>query len=157
MIVESLQEIFDYKTLYEKLRFDKNVPTHRISEEAVEFPIIITENDLFYTINFEEGPMTGIFLDQRDVRNKIMSLDLKKPMLNLFAYSGGFSVAAAKNGLETVNVDIAKRSLELIEQNFALNEINIDKQLLYTMDVFDMLKYCARKKMLFDLDRYRST
>ncbi|TDL98840.1 class I SAM-dependent rRNA methyltransferase [Macrococcus brunensis] len=151
VIVESLQEVFDYKTLYEKLRFDKNVPTHRISEEAVEFPIIITENDLFYTINFEEGPMTGIFLDQRDVRNKIMSLDLKKPMLNLFAYSGGFSVAAAKNGLETVNVDIAKRSLELIEQNFALNEINIDKQLLYTMDVFDMLKYCARKKMLFDL------
>ncbi|TDM03875.1 class I SAM-dependent rRNA methyltransferase [Macrococcus carouselicus] len=150
-IVESLREVFHYKTLHEKLRFDKNVPTHRISEESVEFPIIITENNLFYTIHFEEGPMTGLFLDQRDVRNKIMSLDLEGPMLNLFAYSGGFSVAAAKNGMETVSVDIAKRSLELIEQNFALNEINVDKQLLYTMDVFDMLKYCLRKRMKFDL------
>ncbi|GGA98024.1 class I SAM-dependent rRNA methyltransferase [Macrococcus hajekii] len=152
-VVESLREVFQYTTLHEKLRFDHNVPTHRVSEENVEFPIIIKENNLFYTIHFEDGPMTGIFLDQRDVRSKIMTLPLEEgqSMLNLFAYSGGFSVAAAKNGMETVSVDIAKRSLELIEQNFALNEINIDQQLLYTMDVFDMMKYCKRKRMRFDL------
>lgn len=151
-VLTAVRAIFDFNSIYEKLRFEKDVPTFLLSDKAVEFPIIVKENNLFYTIHFEDGPMTGIFLDQRDVRNKIQSLPLEEgTMLNLFAYSGGFSVAAAKNGMLTTSVDIAKRSLELIEQNFALNELTLDDHYRYTLDVFDMFKYCYRKKLSYDL------
>ncbi|TDM12364.1 class I SAM-dependent rRNA methyltransferase [Macrococcus lamae] len=151
-VLTALKSVFNYESIYEKLRFEKEVPTYLLTDTPTEFPIIIEENNLFYTINFEDGPMTGIFLDQRDVRNKILSLPLEEgTMLNLFAYSGGFSVAAAKNGMDTTSVDIAKRSLELIEQNFALNELTLDNHFRYTLDVFDMFKYCRRKNLLYDL------
>ncbi|KAA1042797.1 class I SAM-dependent rRNA methyltransferase [Macrococcus equipercicus] len=151
-VLTALKAVFNYETIYEKLRFDREVPTHLLTDKPAEFPLIIQENNLFYTIHFEEGPMTGIFLDQRDVRNKILALPLEEgTMLNLFAYSGGFSVAAAKNGMSTTSVDIAKRSLELIEQNFGLNELPLDDHFRYTLDVFDMFKYCSRKKLSYDL------
>lgn len=151
-IIEAIKAVFDYKTIYEKLRYDKNVPTNVVSDKEAEFPIIIKENNLHYMIDLTDGAMTGLFLDQRDVRKKLQQMHTKhKDMLNLFAYSGGFSVAVGTNGYKTTNVDIAKRSIELMEQNFALNEMNLETQTFITMDAFDALAYFARHLKTFDI------
>lgn len=150
-IVEAIVQVFEYKSIFEKLRYDKNVTTHQLTEETVEFPIVILENNLNYMIDLNDGAMTGLFLDQRDVRKKLLKLDTKgKDFLNLFAYSGGFSIAAATNGYHTTNVDIAKRSIELMEQNFAINELAIENQKFFTLDAFDALKYFSRHLKTFD-------
>lgn len=151
IILQAMDEVFSFQTIHEKLRFKQDVPTQQVTKEEVEFPVIVMENGIFYLIHFYEGPMTGIFLDQRDVRNKIMQLPVEGKMLNLFAYSGGFSLAAAKNGMMTTNVDIAKRSLELIEQNFGINELDFSGHTNYSLDVFDMFKYCRRHRLTYDL------
>ncbi|PKE65072.1 class I SAM-dependent rRNA methyltransferase [Macrococcoides caseolyticum] len=151
-IIEAVKAVFQYKTIYEKLRYDKNVPTNQVSDEGTEFPIIIKENNLHYMIDLTDGAMTGLFLDQRDVRKKLLQMDTKHhDMLNLFAYSGGFSVAVGSNGYKTTNVDIAKRSIELMRQNFALNEMNLDDQTFITMDAFDALAYFTRHLKTFDI------
>lgn len=151
-IVEAIKQVFEYKSLFEKLRYDKNVTTHQITEGSVEFPIMILENNLNYMIDLNDGPMTGLFLDQREVRKKLLKINTKgKDFLNLFSYSGGFSVAAATNGYYTTNVDIANRSIELMEQNFAINEIDVTAQQFYTLDAFDALKYFARHLKTFDI------
>ncbi|MCE4956934.1 class I SAM-dependent rRNA methyltransferase [Macrococcoides caseolyticum] len=150
-IVEAIMQVFDYQSIFEKLRYDKNVSTHQITDETVEFPIMILENNLNYMIDLNDGAMTGLFLDQRDVRKKLLKLETKgNALLNLFAYSGGFSVAGATNHYHTTNVDIAKRSIELMTQNFAINDINLDEQTFYTLDAFDALKYFARHLKTFD-------
>lgn len=151
VIVEAIQQIFEYKSIFEKLRYDKNVTTHQITDETVEFPIMILENNLSYMIDLNDGAMTGLFLDQRDVRKKLLKLETKgNDFLNLFAYSGGFSIAAATNSYKTTNVDIAKRSIQLMEQNFAINELPLESQKFYTLDAFDALKYFARHLNTFD-------
>lgn len=151
VIVEAIQQIFEYKSIFEKLRYDKNVTTHQITDETIEFPIMILENNLSYMIDLNDGAMTGLFLDQRDVRKKLLKLETKgNDFLNLFAYSGGFSIAAATNSYKTTNVDIAKRSIELMEQNFAINELPLESQKFYTLDAFDALKYFARHLNTFD-------
>ncbi len=151
VIVEAIKQIFEYKSIFEKLRYDKNVTTHQITDETVEFPIMILENNLNYMIDLNDGAMTGLFLDQRDVRKKLLKLETKgNDFLNLFAYSGGFSIAAATNSYKTTNVDIAKRSIELMEQNFAINELPLEEQKFYTLDAFDALKYFARHLKTFD-------
>ncbi|RAI83040.1 class I SAM-dependent rRNA methyltransferase [Macrococcoides goetzii] len=151
VIVEAIQQIFEYKSIFEKLRYDKNVTTYQITDGTVEFPIMILENNLNYMIDLNDGAMTGLFLDQRDVRKKLLKLETKgNDFLNLFAYSGGFSIAAATNSYKTTNVDIAKRSIELMEQNFAINELPLESQKFYTLDAFDALKYFARHLKTFD-------
>lgn len=64
--------------------------------EAPDFPIVIEENFTFYNVDLDDGLMTGIFLDQKKyVRNYVIILQ-KKDILNLFSYTGAFSVVVAK-------------------------------------------------------------
>ncbi|WP_414044551.1 class I SAM-dependent rRNA methyltransferase [Macrococcus equi] len=150
-IIEAIKVVFEHKSIFEKLRYDKNVATHQLTDGDIEFPIMVLENNLNYTIDLNDGAMTGLFLDQRDVRKKLLKLETKgKDFLNLFAYSGGFSIAAATNGYHTTNVDIANRSIELMKQNFAINELVLDEQKFFTLDAFDALKYFARHLVTFD-------
>lgn len=151
IILEAVKRIFEYKTIYEKLRFEHDVPTHCLSETEADFPIMIEEHQLFYSIDFTEGPMTGLFLDQREVRKKLRRLNYPgKQMLNLFAYSGGFSLNCADIGMKTTNVDIANRSIELMKTNFGINSLDVEEQSYFTLDAFDALKYFKRHNKVFD-------
>ncbi len=66
-----------------------------------------------FAVNLNDGAMTGIFLDQRDMRQAIRDKYSEgKNVLNTFSYTGAFSVAAALGGaMKTTSVDLAKRSL----------------------------------------------
>ena len=92
-------KIVDYKGIYEKKRFDTKgqyiEQDDFVKGEQGDFPIIVKENGMNFAVNLNDGAMTGIFLDQRDMRQAIRDKYSEgKNVLNTFSYTGAFSVAA---------------------------------------------------------------
>ncbi|MGX4685948.1 class I SAM-dependent rRNA methyltransferase [Vagococcus sp. JNUCC 83] len=141
--------------VYEKVRFQaKGLPesTYLYGEQAPE-PLLIKENNVTYATYLNDGLMTGIFLDQRDVRSRLTDVFASgKTVLNTFSYTGAFSVASAMGGATaTTSVDLAKRSLEKTQEQFAVNGLTTDNQSIIVMDVFDYFKYAFKKQLTFDI------
>ena len=97
--------------------------------------------------------MTGIFLDQKNVRGALVNgLVAGKTLLNMFSYTGAFSVAAAVGGAsQTTSVDLAKRSLDKTREQFLVNGIEPDSQKIYVMDVFGYFNYAKKKNLTYDI------
>ncbi len=107
--------------------------------------VTIIENGIEYIVSIEEGQKTGFFLDQRAMRKKILGLSQGKRLLNCFAYTGGFSLAALKGGaLHVDSVDISPKACELAAR------MNSDpaRHKIWCQDVFEFLK---ASKMEYDL------
>lgn len=157
MILEALEASVSYKGIYEKKRFDTKgqylEDDDFVKGERGEFPLIVKENGLIFAIYLNDGAMVGVFLDQRDVRKKIREVYSKgKTVLNTFSYTGAFSVFAAAGGAtKTTSVDLAKRSLSKTTEQFEVNGIDVEKQDIIVMDVFDYFKYAKRKELSFDV------
>lgn len=144
------------KGVYETLRFqtDDLEPIQLVSGEVAPDPLIVKENNINYAVHLGESWMTGIFLDQRDVRSFINTQSQDMSVLNIFSYTGAFSVAAAVGGSNrTVSVDVANRSNELTKEQFALNDIEVEDSPheVRVMDVFNYLDYALKNKITYDL------
>lgn len=156
-IYQALREVVEVRGLYEKLRFNTNgqyvEQDDYVSGEKGEFPLIVMENGMKYAVDLNDGAMTGIFLDQRNVRKALRDHYAKgKTVLNTFSYTGAFSVAAVLGGATgTTSVDVAKRSLPKTIEQFAVNEIDYEAQDIKVMDVFDYFRYAARHELKFDV------
>ena len=156
-IITALKETTEFKAIYEKKRFDtkgKYVEQDDfVAGTPGDFPIIVKENDMNFAIDLNDGAMTGIFLDQRDVRRAIRDNYAEgKNMLNTFSYTGAFSVAAALGGAnKTTSVDLASRSLGKTIEQFSINGIDFEEQDIKVMDVFHYFKYAIRHELKFDL------
>ena len=140
---------------YEKIRFDtQGLPESQFiyGKEAPE-PLIVKENGVQFATYLNEGLMTGIFLDQKEVRGALVDgLALGKSVLNMFSYTGAFSVAAAMGGaVETTSVDLAKRSLKKTQEQFEVNGLDLEQQKIIVMDVFEYFKYASRKQLTYDV------
>ncbi|CAC9709162.1 Ribosomal RNA large subunit methyltransferase I [Enterococcus faecalis] len=140
---------------YEKIRFStKNLPESQFlyGEQAPE-PLLVTENGVQFATYLNEGLMTGIFLDQKEVRGRLVDgFAVGKTVLNMFSYTGAFSVAAAMGGaVATTSVDLAKRSLPKTTEQFEVNHLNLAAQKIIVMDVFDYFKYASRKGLSYDM------
>lgn len=99
-----------------------------------------------------DGFSVGLFLEHRENRRRIAKAASGRRVLNLFAYTCGFSVAAANGGAtETVSVDIAGRFLEWGKRNFAANGIDLEGHWFMKSDAFDYLKRAKRQNRTFDL------
>lgn len=156
-ILQSLRNLADFKGIYEKKRFDAKGSYMEdddfVEGERGEFPLIVKENGENFAIYLNDGAMTGVFLDQRDVRKTIRDVYAKgRTVLNTFSYTGAFSIFAAKGGaVKTTSVDLANRSkIKTIEQ-FSINGIDYEAQDIIVEDVFNYFKYAVRKKLLFDM------
>jgi 23S rRNA (cytosine1962-C5)-methyltransferase len=87
-----------------------------------EGPVSFLENGLRFEADVLRGQKTGFFLDQRDNRARVEKLSAGQKVLNVFAYSGGFSLYAARGGApEVVSLDSSVPALAAAERNFALN------------------------------------
>lgn len=157
-ILEALKSLVEYKGIYQKKRFDSkgmylDDADDFVCGERAEAPITVKENGANFAIYLDDGPMVGVFLDQRDVRRTIRDKYAKgKTLLNTFSYTGAFSVFAALGGsLKTTSVDLANRSRSKTEEQFSINDVDLDKQEIIVEDVFNYFKYAVRKKMLFDM------
>ncbi|KOY83520.1 class I SAM-dependent rRNA methyltransferase [Lysinibacillus macroides] len=156
-VYAALAETVHYEAIYEKKRFDGKGQYMEQDDFVMgtpgEFPIMVKENGMTYAVHLNDGAMTGIFLDQRDVRLAIRERYANQTnMLNTFSYTGAFSVAAALGGaLKTTSVDVAKRSLAKTIEQFSVNDIDYEAQAIKVMDVFHYFKYAQRHELKFDL------
>ena len=152
-----LDKIVEYKGIYEKKRFDTKgeyiEQDDFVRGEQGDFPIIVKENGMNFAVNLNDGAMTGIFLDQRDMRQAIRDKYAQgKNVLNTFSYTGAFSVAAVLGGaMKTTSVDLAKRSLAKTIEQFSVNGIDYEQQDIKVMDVFEYFRYAKRNELKFDL------
>ncbi|HEX7670000.1 MAG TPA: class I SAM-dependent rRNA methyltransferase [Polyangiaceae bacterium] len=114
--------------------------------------LIVEEHGLRFVANLHEGQKTGLFLDQRENRRYIESIAGGKRVLNLFGYTGGFSLYAARGGAtETVTVDVATGALESARENFRLNGFSADAQEFAAVDAFEYLRAARDGKERFGI------
>lgn len=155
VIVAAFQKVFpEMIGAYEKVRFEGNYPESQLlyGEVAAE-PTLVQENGITFATYLNEGLMTGIFLDQKEVRGALINgMAIGKTLLNMFSYTGAFSVAAAMGGAtKTTSVDLAKRSVPKTREQFEVNGIDPDTQNIHVMDTFEYFKYAKRKGLTFDV------
>ena len=154
-ISEAFRQVFpEVLGAYEKIRFKglDYESAHVYGQEAPEF-FTVLENGVLYQVFMNDGLMTGIFLDQHEVRGSLVDgLAMGKSLLNMFSYTAAFSVAAAMGGAsQTTSVDLAKRSRELSQAHFQANGISTDDHRFIVMDVFEYFKYAKRKGLTYDV------
>ncbi len=113
---------------------------------------IATERGLRFAIRPYDGFSVGLFLDHRDNRSRIRAMSEGKDVLNLFAYTCGFSVAAASGGASsTVSVDLASKHLDWGRANFELNRLDPANHQLICSDARNYLRRAARQCRTFDI------
>ncbi|HEV9614931.1 TPA: class I SAM-dependent rRNA methyltransferase [Streptococcus pneumoniae] len=154
-ISEAFRQVFpEVLGAYEKIRFKglDYESAHVYGQEAPDF-FTVLENGVLYQVFMNDGLMTGIFLDQHEVRGSLVDgLAMGKSLLNMFSYTAAFSVAAAMGGAsQTTSVDLAKRSRELSQAHFQANELSTDEHRFIVMDVFEYFKYAKRKDLTYDV------
>ncbi|HPB01258.1 MAG TPA: class I SAM-dependent methyltransferase, partial [Candidatus Marinimicrobia bacterium] len=114
--------------------------------------IEICENSRRFLVDIRNGHKTGFYLDQRDNRQKITEFSARREVLNCFAYTGGFALAALSAGATKVtNVETSAEALELLNRNVALNGFNPAKVENLTDDVFQVLRKFRDQGRSFDL------
>ena len=155
VISEAFRQVFpEVLGAYEKIRFKglDYESAHVYGQEAPDF-FTVLENGVLYQVFMNDGLMTGIFLDQHEVRGSLVDgLAMGKSLLNMFSYTAAFSVAAAMGGSsQTTSVDLAKRSRELSQAHFQANGISTDDHRFIVMDVFEYFKYAKRKDLTYDV------
>ena len=111
---------------------------------------VAMEQFLQYAIDFGAGYSVGLFLDQRENRRFVRQSKPKR-LLNCFAYTCSFSIAAAAAGAETVNIDLSRKSLARGRENFALNSLPTAGHRFIADDVMSVLPRLARKGEKFDM------
>jgi 23S rRNA (cytosine1962-C5)-methyltransferase len=110
--------------------------------------VIFKENGILFEADPVHGQKTGFFLDQRDNRAAVEKYALNRNVLNVFSYTGGFSLYAARGGASSVmSVDISEPALRAAKRNFALNSDDIliseCRHETYCIDAFEALSELA--------------
>lgn len=114
---------------------------------------IATENGLRFHVDWLKGQKTGFFLDQRDNRELLEHYSQGKKVLNMFCYTGGFSVYALRGGATEVHsVDSSERAIDVTMRNVALNFANETRHKAHTVDAFHYLADMGNDYDLIVLD-----
>src|SRR5437764_10860861 len=129
---------------------ERETPKLLSGAESENLQTVVIENRLKFGIDFGAGYSVGLFIDQRENRRFVRQTKLKR-LLNCFAYTCSFSVAAASAGAQTVNVDLSKKSLDRGRQNFALNSLSTEGHQFIADDVRPVLGRLARRGQKFDM------
>jgi 23S rRNA (cytosine1962-C5)-methyltransferase len=112
---------------------------------------VARENGLNFLIRMDQGFSPGLFLDQRENRRHLREIARGKDVLNCFAYTCSFSVAAAAGGGKTTSLDLSKPYLDWGRDNFRANNLIPDQHDFIYGDVFDWLKRFAKRGRQWDI------
>ncbi len=141
MISDWLLANTECKSVIEKTRRNTERTTEPLGGKPAESEVIVKENGALFKVNLEKGQKTGFFLDQRDNRQFVRQISRGKSVLNLFSYTGGFSVYAGLGGASRVaSLDVSKGAIAMAEDNWALNGLTPATHVGLGLDVFDYLK-----------------
>jgi 23S rRNA (cytosine1962-C5)-methyltransferase len=120
--------------------------------EAVEPEFPVLENGIRFLVRPYDGYSLGLFLEHRENRQRVRALAAGRNVLNAFAYTCAFSVAAAVGGATaTVSVDVSRKHLEWGKRNFAANALEPGSHLFICSDIFDYYRRAKRQGRVFDL------
>ncbi len=125
-----------------------------IKGSSPELPLqwVIKESRMKFDLRYNQGLSSGLFLDQRLNRDRILKMTQGKRVANFFSYTCGFSVAAALGGAhEVVSVDTSATSLDWGKDNFRLNDLDPDQFEFFKADVLFFLKSCLKRERIFDI------
>ncbi len=101
----------------------------------------VLENGHRFLVNWTEGQKTGFFLDQRENRFRVGTLARGRNVLNLFCYTGGFSVYALGNGaLHVDSVDSSRKAMDMVDRNVALNGFGGERHTSCCADAMEFLR-----------------
>ncbi|MCD6525476.1 MAG: class I SAM-dependent rRNA methyltransferase [Desulfuromonas sp.] len=160
-LVKALKSLFNPLAIYEKFRPQQTRALEKkgskrysrlLSGQAAPPTYQVLENDVSFQVTLEEGLNTGLFMDQRANRRDLMQRVAGKRVLNLFAYTGAFSVAAAVAGAKQVtSVDASEHYLQQARENFGLNRLNAKRHKFIVGDCFDVLPQLAEQGQCYDV------
>lgn len=145
IIIKCLQEKLSPRGLYEKSRGQGRMLEGLEEKEGnlwgnTPDEVEILENGHRFIVSLKDGQKTGFFFDQREMRSWVASRAKRKKVLNCFAYSGGFSIAALTGGaLHVDSVDTCPYAAALAEKNVACNGHGSNRHTFYQEDVFSYL------------------
>lgn len=156
-IIEQLVKRLNPVAIYEKsslmTRREEGLPeilAWRHGTPQKEIPIV--ENGIQFLVDPEHGQKTGFFLDQREMRQQVRQLAHGKRVLNVFCYTGGFSLYAGAGGASHVaSVDISEPAIDLLKRHIQLNHQESLHQ-TYCADAFKFLREEALDYELVILD-----
>ena len=146
-IAQSLQRILGKSVTQVYYKSETTLP-YKANLEELDGPLlgnvsnnnVAVENDLRFHIDWLRGQKTGFFIDQRENRLLLQHYSNKRYVLNMFCYTGGFSVYALRGGAqEVISVDSSAKAIDLTNANVALNYPNCDHHKAYAEDAFKFL------------------
>ncbi len=122
----------------------------------LEDPVMFLENGITFEVDPIHGQKTGFFLDQRDNRARVEELANGQTVLNVFSYTGGFSLYAARGGAKSIiSIDISKPALEAARRNFEYNRehpsVAASNHQTLAGDAFEVLSQLVETSQLFDM------
>lgn len=151
-IAHWLVEQLELDLVYERFRDKSGGRGQILIGKVPDEPIPFVEHGLQFTADLVRGQKTGFFLDQRDNRQRIQAFSQNKRVLNVFGYTGGFSVYAGVAGASHVTtVDLAKPALKAAEKHWHINKLEPDKHITIAADAFEYLEEAARQNQSWDL------
>ena len=132
-----------------KKNAEREAPRLILGDPGTNLESTALERTLRYGIDFAAGYSVGLFIDQRENRRFVRDI-APRTLLNCFAYTCSFSVAAGTVGATTVSIDLSKKSLARGRENFALNSLPTNDHRFIADDVMEVLPRLARKGEKFD-------
>jgi 23S rRNA (cytosine1962-C5)-methyltransferase len=128
---------------------------HRVEDRDARAAAIqceVLELGLRYNVNLAVGQKGGLFLDQRENRLRVREMARGRNVLNLFCYTGGFSLNAALGGAASVtSVDMSPAVIEAARENFRLNGLTGGEWRFVAADAYSFLEQAFQEKLRWDL------
>lgn len=158
-IINALKELYGdkLKAVYDKsentIPFKSNIEAKNgyVYGETSEKTVLEYGNK--FKINWEDGQKTGFFIDQRESRKLLAEYSKDKSVLNVFGYTGGFSVYAMQGGAKLVHsVDSSKKAIDLTNENIDLNFEDTSRHEAFAVDAFEYLNDIKDKYDIIILD-----
>ena len=150
VLSEALNVAPDHIFMKQRKRLDRRNEQYEKVDSSSE-KMIVTEGGLRFYVNLKDYLDTGLFLDHRPLRAQFGKEAKKMQVLNLFAYTGAFSVYAAAGGAKKVTtVDLSNTYINWARENFELNGLDVSAHEFIVMDTMQYLKSLPAEP-LFDL------
>jgi 23S rRNA (cytosine1962-C5)-methyltransferase len=155
-IVNALRSIFNPAGIYERndvpVRELEGLPQQKgFLSDPFDTKIIINENGLKFNVDLENGQKTGYFLDQQDNRRAIRHISNGADVLEVFCYTGTFSIHAAHYGAKKVmGIDISEAAVDQARKNANVNGLS-NVCSFEAMNAFDILKQWSREGKTYDV------
>jgi 23S rRNA (cytosine1962-C5)-methyltransferase len=112
----------------------------------------VLENGLRFVVDLAHAQKGGLFLDQRENRQRVAERARGKSVLNLFGYTGGFSLHAAASGARSTDtVDVAAGAIAAARRNFELNDLPLEAARFHASDAFDFLTAAIERGERWDI------